>query len=1367
MKNLKLKSFFLALLLTCGVGQMWGYWINYPKIYFYNSGNWTPGMFLVGHNASSQGFNFTPVDNTKLWYVQPGINWSDLSEIHFGICGNGVTNWGYEGYTNFSSRWNNLTTNYATTEHTSNYDNYSFNYDYYYISYVNSSWTINSGNGAVPTYTAFLRTKVDERDGEGYSGIVNNSTTWKATFDFKGTHWKGEDGKTAQSTISNLNQNTWTEGGDTKYGYGNIPYTGEVTFTLKSITTGYELAGWGTEGDANPIWYTDGSGEEVTFNVSKTGSTDNEGVYVAFIRRKQYTVTLNDNGGSGGSGSKTVTYDRSANMTTSVSVPSKLGYAFQGYYTNQDGTGSMVINASGVWQKNVTNYTGTDGSSNPKWVRDGGVTLYAKWTQTVTLHDNHGGLNNGSISAIYNGVMSSKVVPTYTDHTLDQGYYAESGCSNKVMDLNGSLVASLTVSGTKWTSGSKWIHDGSSTIYAHWKVNAPGSISCTDNVVTIAVPTDATVHYTTDNSTPTGSSPTYDPSNKPVIASSGITVKAIAVQSGCTNSEVTSQAVTYTPVYTVAHTITNVTKSSGETSVLENKAYTAIYTDATGYDLPSTISVTVGGSPLTLTTDYTWSLSDGTGTLSILADKITGNVVITIVGDAETYDGTIDSDIDGGSGTDGAYTATYNETTIEITTTPSRTGYDVGGYYLNYNAEANPQYYNQIATTAGVLIESTAYTDATGHWTYTGDAPTIYASWVPKTYTITLDANRSGIPGTNGSTSFSVTIGSNNFDFDLSIAGQQGMTSPTKEGYTFAGYYDDPDDGEGTKVINADGSKPTTSYVNASGNWINSTDNLTLYAHWTDNGTYVFKGGKSGSETDWEEDDNWTKGVAPSAATDSIVILAPVVVPASATTSVKSVRIGSAGSYTPVGGSAITAAGKLTIPATAMLKVTNDVKNYDFSTSTASATTTSTLHIQSASSGNGALVWGKANSTPGEAQVDFYTKSSAAGNWEGANTDVNQYIGTPFSDANVLYNYYNAWTFKVNAAGTAWERLKGNETMYPFVGYNVIYDGAAGHIFEMDGTLVTNANVVVDAPNATESVLANSWVAPIKINAFEASDFSGPNATIYIFNSTSEKATEDASRTTGVTGGNYSTYTPGSALDTDFIPSMQSFSVTGGTGTVALDYSKLVKTPASHSNIGAMHAPRRYSADDEAPAEELEPKMERLNVYVSDENGWADLLKICIREDFVEDFENGFDARKMYGDDRAPMLYGISPDGRMAINCIPTADNHVVGFHGGSASNEYTFRFTYDGEDELYLLDNKTGIETPITAEDTYTFTSESGDSDLRFSIIRKVPATPTDLEELTGETLQDSGVQKIMYNGKLYIIRGGRIYDATGAVVK
>lgn len=1353
MKNLKLKSFFLALLLTCGVGQMqaWELWGNF---YFSNySKEWDDVSLCIGDDKGSAGYHFTKLDHTQLWYRWLTID--SYGDVYF-----------FNGNWNDENFWNGYDYRpYGRTYYLSNDNKWQpYKDDYkenkpggpgkrYYFDGVNNS----SKAGYLPTYMAYLRVKIDEEADGTYPGCLSGETEWGhgLTFDFTGTYMS-TDAATAQSTIEGLEKNYWLVGETKTWGYGGIPVTGEVTFELKTIDTGFELAGWAYSESATSPAYTPEDPTDVTFQV--LGNTS----YVAFIRRKSYTVTLNDNGGSGGSGSKTVAYDLSTNMTTSVSVPSKTGYAFQGYYTNPDGTGSMVINASGVWQKNVTDYTGTDGSSNPKWVRDGGVTLYAKWTQTVTLHDNHGGSNNGSISAIYNGVMSGKVVPTYTDHTLDLGYYAESGCSNMVMNLDGSLIASLTVSETKWTSGSKWIHDGSSTIYAHWKVNAPGSISCTDNVVTIAVPTDATVHYTIDGSDPTSSSATYDPTNKPVIASSGITVKAIAVQSGCTNSEVTSQAVTYTPVYTVTHTITNVTKSSGETSVLENKAYTALYTDATGYDLPSTISVTVGGSPLTLTTDYTWSVSDGTGTLSIQANKITGNVVITIVGDAETYDG----DIEGVDGSDGAYTATYGATTIDVTTEPARSGYHVVGYFLSYALET---YSLPIADASGNLITSATdgvhtYTNSSNEWTYTGDAPTIYAKWAVDTYTLTLHENiPSGTTGIAGTGSVEVTY--NDVDYT-----PDELTLPRAEGYTFAGYYTAAVGG--AQIYTNEGSIHTsatdgvTNYTSNVAKWIYAGD-VDLYAHWTDNGTYVFKGGASDNETSWSTAANWTKGVAPSAndGSEDIIILAPVEIPASATTNVNSVRIGTVGSYTPVGGSAIAAAGKLTIPATAMLKVTTNVQNYDFSTPSASPTTESTLHIESASTGNGALVWGTSG-TPGEAQVDFYTKSGGSVN---STASINQYIGTPFSDANVLYNYYNAWTFKVNDAGTAWERLKGNETMSPFVGYNVIYDGAVGHIFEMDGTLVTNANKTCTLSHTTdgeENLLANSWTAPMWIKGFANDDFTNADASIYIFNSTSE---DDSEEDVSVGGGNYTPYTSGTSGDDAYIPSMQSFSVlsSGGAGSVTLNYTNLVLNPASHSHIAPMHAPSRFADGETEPEENLEPKMDFLRLRVADTNGWADELKIYIREDFVEEFENGFDARKMYGDDRAPMLYGISPDGRMAINCIPTADNHVVGFHGGSASNEYTFRFAYDGEEELYLRDNKTGAETLISAEDTYSFTTEAGDNDLRFSIIRKTPAVPTDIETVTGEGLQTTGVQKIMYNGMLYILRSGRIYDATGALVK
>ena len=82
--------------------------------------------------------------------------------------------------------------------------------------------------------------------------------------------------------------------------------------------------------------------------------------------------------------------------------------------------------------------------------------------------------------------------------------------------------------------------------------------------------------------------------------------------------------------YTVTHTLSNVTKSAGATSVKEGNNYTATYAGAGGYALPSTITVTIGGSPATAGTDYTWT--QGTGVVTIPGNKVTGNIVITVTG---------------------------------------------------------------------------------------------------------------------------------------------------------------------------------------------------------------------------------------------------------------------------------------------------------------------------------------------------------------------------------------------------------------------------------------------------------------------------------------------------------------------------------------------------------------------------------------------------------------------------------------------------------------------------------------------------------------------------------------------------------------
>ena len=110
----------------------------------------------------------------------------------------------------------------------------------------------------------------------------------------------------------------------------------------------------------------------------------------------------------------------------------------------------------------------------------------------------------------------------------------------------------------------------------------------------------------------------------------------------------------------------------------------------------------------------------------------------------------------------------------------------------------------------------------------------------------------------------------------------------------------------------------------------------------------------------------------------------------------------------------------------------------------------------------------------------------------------------------------------------------------------------------------------------------------------------------------------------------------------------------------------------------------------------------------------------------------------------------------------------VVGFEKGSDDNVYTFSFKYDGEDIWYLNDLKEQTSTLINNENTYIFSSESGDAAMRFII----SATPiikvtTGVENVQGDDVQSTKVHKVLINDHIYIIRGGRMYDATGKKIK
>ncbi len=151
-------------------------------------------------------------------------------------------------------------------------------------------------------------------------------------------------------------------------------------------------------------------------------------------------------------------------------------------------------------------------------------------------------------------------------------------------------------------------------------VSSNKSSLCEDGTATItAVPASG---YRVKSWAVTGTDASISPSG-----TSSSTTTTLTMGTADATVTVTFEAI---PSYTVTHTLSNVSKTSGGTSATEGTNYTAVYSTGVGYALPSTITVTIGGVTATAGDDYTWT--QGTGTLTIYGASVTDDIEVTITG---------------------------------------------------------------------------------------------------------------------------------------------------------------------------------------------------------------------------------------------------------------------------------------------------------------------------------------------------------------------------------------------------------------------------------------------------------------------------------------------------------------------------------------------------------------------------------------------------------------------------------------------------------------------------------------------------------------------------------------------------------------
>lgn len=430
------------------------------------------------------------------------------------------------------------------------------------------------------------------------------------------------------------------------------------------------------------------------------------------------------------------------------------------------------------------------------------------------------------------------------------------------------------------------------------------------------------------------------------------------------------------------------------------------------------------------------------------------------------------------------------------------------------------------------------------------------------------------------------------------------------------------------------------------------------------------------------------------------------------------------------------------------------------------------LIIKADETGNGSFVYGNKESDV-RATVQYYSRG------EGANTanPVWQYIGIPFQASKTAINmYYEAWMCRWSSIsdgtlGGLWQWVENNDVLVPFEGYCITQEAKKTYTFT--GKLNAPVTTTIDLDNYDPAdgfaFAANSWTAPIKIQEMKDEDFTNAEKAIYIYHTGSHydwttNGTPVSSKDGAVATlpGQYAVVPIHSSpyiLGADsVIPSMQGFFVktTDVDASVKLVYNRVVYD-ATHfkTSTQPMRAPRR-AAQDNAP--------EVMVLTVAGDKVGGDRVHILSRPDFSENYEDGWDGRKLAGDEALPMLSIVKGKDSMAVAAIPTADERELIFRAGEDS-VYTFYFDYEGE-TMYLYDRLTGEAAEIQTGNTYSFEATNKTPMPRFLITQNPPKMPTSIGSLESERLEFREAQKMIIDGQLFILRDNRFYDARGVRV-
>ena len=630
-------------------------------------------------------------------------------------------------------------------------------------------------------------------------------------------------------TMANTTATQYYNSGYSKTAQSGLGQISTPSFTLANNTftrTGYSFSKW-AEGSTSGTKYDEGA-TYTGFKPAVNSSETTKAMYAVWTANK-YTVSFNANGGTGGqSANVTATYN-AAMPTISTTAPTRTGYTFQGWYDNSN------YAASGAKQ-----YYTAAGASARSYDKTSNTTLYAGWKineYTLTINPDGGSFNG-----------------TTSNTTVKQNY------------------------GTTYSVANNPTKAG--YVFTGWTLSGSGSFNYYDTSIT---PTDTTtVNYNSASST------TPSPYNN---SGGGTVTNAMVADSTATGGyslKITTNGTAspgaggiYLPIYST---------TPGRINVLEIKAkiptgynlqlagigyhytgigsayrhndvagngnwktyYMVVYTGDTG-SFGATAHLNLTG---TNNTSVSWNINSivmksytkeqfksiytfGAGNGTLTANWAASGAKVTFNANNGTFDTTYVKNWKNGyfvNNSSSAYRYYYYNTAYgtypgdtDYNWTPdprvtSREGYTLDGWYTSATGGT------KIFNSNGTLVASVSgYSDSSSKWIKYDENITLYAHWTASTYTITLNNQNATTAGATAIyEKYNTGYYTNSGCTTQMTTSANGITVPTKTGYTFGGYYT-ATNGGGTQYIDASGkltSSASTTNFSAAGN---------LYAKWTVN----------------------------------------------------------------------------------------------------------------------------------------------------------------------------------------------------------------------------------------------------------------------------------------------------------------------------------------------------------------------------------------------------------------------------------------------------------------------------------------------------------------------------------------------------